>query len=78
MKRLASILFSLALCVPAITIVTVPQEAQAQRCSGCGCKGGPGWRSKRTGQCVGRRTLARECGSPPSTARCIRERARKR
>jgi hypothetical protein len=49
MKRFAAILCSLALSVPAVTIVVAPDVAQAQRCSGCGCKGGPGWRSKRTG-----------------------------
>ena len=43
------------------------------RCSGCGCRGGPGWRSKRTGQCVGWKNLYSECGNPPSPDRCTKE-----
>lgn len=42
-------------------------------CQGCGCRGGPGWRSHRTGQCVGWAQLTRECGNPPSPARCTKE-----
>ena len=48
-------------------------EYSVGRCSGCGCRGGPGWRSKRTGQCVGWENLARECGNPPSPKRCTKE-----
>lgn len=42
-------------------------------CQGCGCRGGPGWRSHRTGQCVGWAQLTRECGNPPSPSRCTKE-----
>ncbi|MBY6244007.1 hypothetical protein [Methylosinus sp. Sm6] len=42
------------------------------RCHGCGCRGGPGYRNPRTGQCVGKAQLRAVCGSPP-TSRCIRE-----
>lgn len=42
------------------------------RCHGCGCRGGPGYRNPRTGQCVGKAQLRAVCGSPP-TSRCLRE-----
>jgi hypothetical protein len=45
------------------------------RCTGCGCKGGPGYRSLRTGECVGYKLLASECGNPPAADRCIFENA---
>ena len=45
------------------------------RCQGCGCKGGPGYRSNATGKCVGFKQLSAECGSPP-TSRCRFENAR--
>src|SRR4051794_3626495 len=41
-------------------------------CQGCGCKGGPGYRSP-DGHCVGFRELDRICGSPPT--RCVFENA---
>jgi hypothetical protein len=44
------------------------------RCRGCGCKGGPGYRSNRTGKCVGYKQLITECGNPP-TLRCVFENA---
>jgi hypothetical protein len=46
----------------------------ACRCTGCGCKGGPGWRGPG-GQCVSHASLTKECGSPPSS-RCTYEGAR--
>jgi hypothetical protein len=42
-------------------------------CSGCGCKGGPGYRGP-DGRCVGFRNLDRVCGSP-ATTRCSLENA---
>jgi hypothetical protein len=36
-------------------------------CRGCGCKGGPGYRSNQTGKCVGYKQLNAECGNPPTT-----------
>lgn len=47
------------------------QRTQAQACSGCGCRGGPGYRAP-SGQCVSWRALARTCGTPPET-RCKAE-----
>ena len=44
------------------------------RCQGCGCKGGPGYRSDATGKCVGFKALRTECGYPP-TLRCTFENA---
>ena len=43
-------------------------------CRGCGCKGGPGYRSNATGKCVGFKALAKTCGEPP-TLRCTFENA---
>jgi hypothetical protein len=48
---------------------------QAGKCSGCGCKGGPGYRNLKTGNCVGFKNLNAECGIPP-TLRCTFENAR--
>ena len=36
----------------------------AVRCSGCGCKGGPGYRDSE-GKCVGYANLIQKCGPPP-------------
>ncbi len=47
------------------------QDCQV-KCEGCGCKGGPGYRSLRTMQCVGYKNLVAECGPPPHE-RCQRE-----
>jgi hypothetical protein len=43
----------------------------AQFCSGCGCKGGPGYRGP-DGKCVGWANIGNVCGSPPTT-RCRAE-----
>ncbi len=40
-------------------------------CSGCGCRGGPGYRGPN-GQCVGHAQLLSTCGNPP-TLRCSAE-----
>jgi hypothetical protein len=40
-------------------------------CSGCGCRGGPGYRSP-DGRCVGWAQLNAKCGNPP-TSRCTYE-----
>lgn len=42
-------------------------------CTGCGCKGGPGYRGP-DGTCVGFKQLDRVCGDPPTT-RCTFENA---
>ena len=42
-------------------------------CSGCGCKGGPGYRDK-SGQCVGYADINSKCGPPPHagcSAECL-------
>lgn len=44
----------------------------AEACSGCGCRGGPGYRGPN-GKCVGWKQLTKVCGSPP-TLRCTNER----
>jgi hypothetical protein len=36
----------------------------ATRCTGCGCKGGPGYRDAK-GQCVGYGNIIQQCGPPP-------------
>ena len=41
--------------------------------SGCGSRGGPGWREIKTGKCVSKKTFAKLCGRPPSTKRCRKE-----
>ena len=43
------------------------------RCYICGCKGGPGWRVRLTGQCAYWKTLKQQCGSPPSKIWCSKE-----
>jgi hypothetical protein len=43
-------------------------------CQGCGCKGGPGYRSNSTGRCVGYTALVKECGPYPHV-RCTFENA---
>lgn len=69
------------LCVLALGMAAPPSPPQPVAssalmlafCQGCGCRGGSGWRSHRTGQCVGWARLARECGDPPSPTRCTKE-----
>src|SRR5262245_33565436 len=48
-------------------------QANAQVCYGCGCKGGSGWRilTTKTQKCLGCGEVGR-CGSPP-TERCAFE-----
>lgn len=41
-------------------------------CKGCGCKGGPGYRSRSTDRCVGWSEIVSVCGPPPHE-RCTRE-----
>jgi hypothetical protein len=60
------ILFALGLLAPA-------QAQDDCRCSGCGCKGGPGWRGP-DGACVHKAELADICGTPPG-APCKHEAA---
>jgi hypothetical protein len=69
--KMLAVILVLGLVAPA-PVILAPCSAEAA-CSGCGCRGGPGWRSKRTGKCVGWDDLARECGNPPDPARCTKE-----
>lgn len=55
-----------------VAILIMPSPATAQPCSGCGCRGGPGYRGPN-GRCVGWSDIGRVCGSPPTT-RCTADR----
>ena len=69
----------LVLALAALLLGALPAEAACDidptPCSGCGCKGGPGWRHLATGRCVGFRDLAAKCGDPPSPSLCSFENA---
>ena len=54
-----------------IVVIGQCSATAAFACSGCGCRGGPGYRGPN-GQCVGWDRLHRICGSPPTT-RCSAE-----
>lgn len=71
---LAVILTSIALNFPAPP-ATTPMSAPLElaQCSGCGCKGGPGWRINRNGKCASHKNIRKECGNPPSSRRCTKE-----
>ncbi|MCO5734850.1 hypothetical protein [Rhizobium sp. SSA_523] len=55
---------------PAPAFAACPERPS---CTGCGCKGGPGYRGP-DGRCVGFKALDRICGRPPET-RCTFENA---
>jgi hypothetical protein len=72
MSRLLVILLLTLACVQAAT----PAGAACPdrpRCTGCGCKGGPGYRGP-DGKCVGFKALDKICGNPPEK-RCTFENA---
>lgn len=52
-----------------VLLSMAPSPASA--CSGCGCRGGPGYRGPN-GQCVSWNSIGKVCGSPPSS-RCSAE-----
>jgi len=54
-------LFFLPIFIASLLLSIDPSFA----CSGCGCKGGPGYRGPN-GQCVSWKTIGRVCGSPPT------------
>lgn len=56
------------------TRMKIPCNVSGGRCSGCGCHGGPGFRSKATGKCVSFKNLNADCGDPP-TSNCVFENA---
>jgi len=65
--------------VMALAVWQAPPAAMAAgcperpACSGCGCKGGPGYRGP-DGRCVGFKNLSQICGEPPEK-RCTFENA---
>jgi hypothetical protein len=60
--------------VPADFVFAHQLCPERPRCTGCGCKGGPGYRSNKSGKCVGFKQLTKTCGNPP-TQRCTFENA---
>lgn len=46
---------------------------QVAYCSGCGCKGGPGWRIHKSGKCASYKNIAKQCGNPPNPSQCTNE-----
>ncbi|MCV9910052.1 thermonuclease family protein [Brucella sp. HL-2] len=64
-----------------VSVYPVPDQRAAQlspteiACSGCGCRGGPGWRVHSTGKCASHKNLTKECGSPPNDTLCTFENA---
>ena len=59
--------FVLMLAIAALPSSIGAQEGCPERpnCSGCGCKGGPGYRDDTTGKCVGFADLQGLCGIHP-------------
>jgi hypothetical protein len=56
---------AIGLSLGAMAIVLIACGTAAEACSGCGCRGGPGYRAPN-GRCVGWADIGRICGSPPS------------
>jgi len=54
-----------------ILAVTLMLPSVADACSGCGCRGGPGYRGPN-GKCVSWAQIGKICGSPP-TEKCTPE-----
>lgn len=61
-----SLILALALAATPLTDVNATDCPQRPKCSGCGCKGGPGYRGP-DGRCVGFKLLDKVCGTPPET-----------
>jgi hypothetical protein len=62
---------------PDVKVPPIPALKEGCICKGCGCKGGPGWRTRtespfEKGHCVSRKGLKHDCGDPP-TSRCVFE-----
>jgi hypothetical protein len=68
------LLLLVTLVVSAVWSISIGYAFCPERppCHGCGCKGGPGYRSP-DGHCVGFKELDKVCGNPPS--RCVFENA---
>jgi hypothetical protein len=71
MRRAATMLARKAAGVGAAIALFYLVISPADACSGCGCRGGPGYRGP-SGRCVGWADIGRTCGSPP-TSRCTPE-----
>jgi hypothetical protein len=56
----------------ALAILAVVVSTATEAASGCGSRGGPGYREGPNGRCVGWDQLGRVCGTPPTT-RCTSE-----
>ena len=73
-RRIAALAFALYMPLaglhPGVAEARCPERP---RCSGCGCKGGPGYRGP-DGRCVGFKNLAKVCGAP-AEMRCTFENA---
>ena len=52
--------------MPLVLAVMLIAATSAFACSGCGCRGGPGYRGP-DGKCVGWENIGRVCVSPPTT-----------
>lgn len=50
----------------AVVALSLLAAFPAKACSGCGCRGGPGYRGPN-GRCVGWSDIGRTCGAPPTT-----------
>ena len=62
-----SVMRMLRVALLAVLGIAVPLSvALPQSCSGCGCRGGPGYRGPN-GHCVGWDALKKTCGVPPTT-----------
>jgi len=57
-----SIFMVFALAFALLSIATAHSQ-DACRCTGCGCKGGPGWRGPE-GTCISKAKLSEICGEP--------------
>jgi hypothetical protein len=71
MRHAAAMLARWAAGVGAAIALLALVISPADACSGCGCRGGPGYRGP-SGRCVGWADIGRTCGSPPTT-RCTPE-----
>ncbi len=55
-----------AMVLTLLPLVFLPSEAAAESCSGCACRGGPGYRDSK-GHCVAHKQLYSRCGVVPTT-----------
>ena len=78
--RFATMMLTALALVQVLPVAPLTARAEPARClelppcTGCGCRGGPGYRSKASGKCVGYKALSKTCGDP-QTLRCSFENA---